>query len=247
MKGKSMNLFMEKIKEYYLLNKVKIIMYFSIFLIFIIFSITSYFIYNSNNKKDIKAVSTAIEPIKEKEAEEIKSKYIYVDIKGFVKSPGVYEILEESRVIDAINVAGGLKENANTRFINLSKMLNDGDVIVIYSNEEIENAKKTETIYVETPCVCEEVENTACYNEDNLSNKTDNSNNEEISNNNLININTASSEELQTIKGIGDAKASAIIEYRNTNGLFNSIEDIKNVNGISESLYDKIKDFITTE
>jgi len=158
---------------------------------------------------------------------------IYVDIKGYVNKPGVYKINDNLRVIDVINEAGGLKKDANTRFINLSKKVNDGDVIVIYSNSEIKKAEKQDTIYVETPCVCEEVKNDACYKE------------EDTKVNGKVNINTSSKEELKTLSGIGDAKANAIIEYRTKNGGFKSIEDILKVNGISESVYAKIKENIT--
>ncbi len=158
--------------------------------------------------------------------------YIYIDIKGSVKNPGVYKLNSDSRVVDAIEASGGVLEDANTRFINLSKSLNDGDVIVVYSYKEIEEAKKEEKIVIETPCICEEVKNDACYKD------------EDLTSDGKVNINTASFEELKSLNGIGDAKAKAIIEYRNTNGNFKSIEEIKNVIGISESLYEKIKDSI---
>ena len=161
----------------------------------------------------------------------INEGYIYVDVKGSVKNPGVYKLEGSSRVVDAIEASGGILESANTRFINLSKSLNDGDVVVVYSNEEIENAKNEEIIYIETPCVCEEVKNDACYKEEGKEGK--------------VNINTASLSELKTLSGIGDAKANAIIEYRTKIGKFKSIEEVKNVSGISDSLYEKIKDLIT--
>ena len=159
------------------------------------------------------------------------SEFIYVDVKGSVETPGVYKLNSDSRVIDAIEASGGITEDANTRFINLSKLLNDGDVVVVYSNTEIENAKKDNIIYIDTPCVCEEVKNDACYKEDSSSGK--------------VNINTANIDELKSLDGIGDAKANAIIKYRTENGNFKSIEDINNVSGISESLYSKIKENIT--
>lgn len=159
---------------------------------------------------------------------------IYIDIKGSVANPGVYKLDSNSRVTDAIEASGGITSDANTRFINLSKKLNDGDVIVVYSNKEIKDAQKENIVYIETPCVCEEVKNDACYKEE-----------KGVVNNGKININTATIDELKTLTGIGDAKAKAIIEYRNKNGLFSNIEDIKKVNGISESVYAKIKENIT--
>ena len=176
----------------------------------------------------------------------IENKKIIVDVKGSVNNPGVYELNEGQRVIDAIKSSGGLKKNANTRFINLSKELKDGDVIVIYSNEEIEKANETKTIIVETPCICEEVKNDGCI----LENNTNQDQSDSIVNNGsgeskLININTANKEELMELNGIGESKAIAIIEYRESIGYFKSIDDILNVNGISENTFEKIKSNIT--
>ena len=170
---------------------------------------------------------------KEEEKEETNTNEIVVDIKVSVKKPGVYKIKENSRVTDAIEAAGGLAKNANTRFINLSKLLHDGDVVVIYSNEEIEEARKKETIVVETPCVCEEVKNDACYKE------------ETKDTNGKVNINTATITELMTLTGIGESKAKLIIEYRIKNGNFKDIKDIMKVKGISETLFSKFKENIT--
>lgn len=158
-------------------------------------------------------------------------KFIFVDVKGAIKKPGVYKLHVGSRVIDAINIAGGLVKDANTLHMNLSDVLKDSDIVKVYTNKEIENAKKEDKIDVIEPCVCEEV---IC--EDNVSNEKDKS---------KININTASVEELDTLNGIGESKAKAIFEYRKSNGDFLKIEDIMNVNGISESIFEKIKDYIT--
>lgn len=152
-------------------------------------------------------------------------KYIYVDIKGAIKKPGVYKLEENSRIIDAINISGGLLKTANTSYTNLSKILNDSDVIKIYTNDEIKKLEK------ETPEELPKIE----------TNITE----EPKQENSLININTSTKEQLQTLNGIGESKANSIIDYRTQNGPFKTIEDIKNVSGISETLYDKIKDFIT--
>lgn len=175
----------------------------------------------------------AKEDLKEETNTETSVKEIVVDVKGSVKKPGVYKIKENSRVTDAIDAAGGLSKNANTRFINLSKLLSDGDVVVIYSNEEIEDAKKEDKIVVETPCICEEVKNDACYKE------------ETTNTNGKININTATINELITLTGIGESKAKLIIEYRTQNGNFKDIKDIMKVKGISETLFSKFKENIT--
>lgn len=190
-----------------------------------------FYLYTIINKKT--NVVTKSEVITKEEIKEEKEEFIYVDVKGSVKSPGVYKIKDDSRVQDAIEAAGGITKDANTRYINLSKSLKDSDVIMVYSDKEIQKAKEDNIVYIETPCVCEEVKNDACINES------------EEDFDGKVNINTASIDELKTLYGIGDAKAASIIEYRNNNGKFKSIEDIKNVTGISESLFNKIKDSIT--
>lgn len=178
----------------------------------------------------------------------LSNEKIFVDIKGSVNKPGVYELDSGKRVYDVIVLAGGLKKDANTRFINLSQELKDGDVIVIYSEQEILDAKKEDRIVVNTPCICEEVKNDSC-----IKDSLDNKNNQDISNNNdssdsnnkTININQATKEELMSLNGIGEAKANSILEYRNTNGLFKTKEELMNVSGISETIFEKIKENIT--
>ena len=158
----------------------------------------------------------------------------YIDIKGSVKKPGVYEFKENDRVIDAINMAGGLKKNANTSNINLSEKLKSEMVIYVYSDSEIK--KGNNALSCNTICETKVIEINNCIEE-----KTNNNN----TNNNLININIASLEELQTLTGIGESKAKNIIDYRTTNGSFKTIEEIKNISGIGDALFEKIKDKIT--
>ena len=157
------------------------------------------------------------------------------------------------RVIDVIKKAGGLIENANTEYINLSKKLVDEMIIIIYSNDEIEKFKETnkEVIYIEYECICPDNKNDACINENDTVNtngvKEKDKSSKEISNDskdNLISINTATLEELMTLSGIGESKAQAIIDYREENGEFKKLEDIMNVSGIGESAYSKIKNNI---
>lgn len=193
------------------------------------------FIYLDNkiNKKEITKIENIIyeennvEEEKENVEEIIKISYIYVDVKGAVKKPGVYKLESGARIIDAINISGGLLKNSNTSYINLSKILNDSDMIKVYTNEEVENMSKEELKNVESE-----------VNEEDVMQKEETSFD-------IININTASVSELDKLNGIGEAKAKSIVEYRSVNGEFKSIEEIKNVDGISESLFEKIKDFIT--
>ena len=161
-----------------------------------------------------------------------------VDIKGEVISPGIYELPSTSRVIDVINKAGGLTDIADTSVINLSKKIEDEMVIIIYSEYEVNNwlTTKQEEDYLQEKCQNSEdskIENDACISDNVIEN-----------NETLININTATKEELMTLSGIGETKALAIISYREKTP-FTSIEDIKNVSGIGDSTYNEIKDYIT--
>lgn len=201
------------------------------------------FIYGNNTTEKYEEVKPEIKEIKEDKKEEI-IKY-KVDIKGSVKKPGVYELIEGSRIIDVIKASGGLNKDSNTDYINLSKKIKDEMVIIIYSNKEIKELKedKKEIIkyeIVEVEKKCPNKTNDAC-----IENKTETTKTlENEDSNGLIDINTASKEQLMTLPSIGESKANLIIDYRSENR-FNSIEDIKNVSGIGNSLYEKIKDFIT--
>lgn len=159
-----------------------------------------------------------------------KSEKQFIDVKGSVQNPGVYEFKENDRVIDAIELAGGLTKDANTSNINLSQKLYSEMVIYVYNNSEIKN---NDILSCDTICKPNIIEVNNCV-------SSNNSNSNEI-----ININTATLEELTGISGIGESKAKSIIEYRETNGLFKFIEDIKNISGIGDSLFEKIKNNIT--
>ena len=188
------------------------------------------FISSNNSSLDI---SDDFESSSEVEdAEEVIT--YFVDIKGEVNNPGTYEVLPDTRVLDVIEKAGGLTANANTSVNNLSLKVKDEMVIIIYSNEEVSNFSKVKEkeSQVSKSCNSSDIKNDTCINNDSLSG--------------LVNINTASKEELMTLTGIGESKALDIISYRDNNGLFNDISDITKVSGIGDSLYAKIKDFITT-
>lgn len=174
----------------------------------------------------------AEEIIEKVEVEEESVSVVKVDIKGAVKTPGVYEVLTTSRVIDVIELAGGLKKNANTEYINLAKNVEDEMIIWIYTNSEIKQYEEDNIkyAYIEKECNCPDVTTSTCINNTQTTGK--------------ININMASLEELMTLTGIGESKALSIIEYREQTP-FSTIEDIKNVSGIGESAFDKIKENIT--
>lgn len=140
---------------------------------------------------------------------------IVVDIKGAVKSSREYELVEGSRVRDLIQAAGGLTEEADENTIHFSKILTDEECVYIYKKGESENIESIAPVR----------------------------NNLETNNGSKkININKASIEELSTLYGIGEVKAKAIIDYREKNGGFKSIEDLGSVDGIGSKTVDKLRD-----
>ena len=205
-------------------------------IILILLSVSGYFIYINIPKKE--EIKISKEPVK-KEKEEVKEESKYkVDIKGQINNPGIYEVPISSRVIDVINLAGGLTVNADTSVINLSKKVIDEMVIIVYSKEEVTNFKKTKEIeqQVQEQCIQKDensLKNDACIS----SNKNTSTN--------KVSINNASTEELMTLPGIGESKAKDIIDYRTKNGPFKKLEDLKNIPGIGENVYNNLKENIT--
>lgn len=210
-------------------------------LIVLVTLVLGIFYYQYNN-----SVSTP--PVKKlsltKEKEEVNT--VFVDVKGAVNAPGVYELDDGKRVIDVINLAGGLREDADTINLNLSKKLADEAYIVIYTKEEIYNYKKnnqsnSKIECASFECVCPDKNNDACIVNDDK--KTSNAKKEEsvTVENKSISINNATKEELMNLPGIGESRADAIIKYRQENGNFKTLEEIKNVSGIGDALYEKIK------
>lgn len=221
-------------------KKYKKIIIISLVLLIVILSTGIYLVHASSiPEENVEINELEKEDVIIEEKQEVIADKILIDIKGAVVNPGVYQLSIGCSVMDAINMAGGLLENANTNTINLSKRLVDEMVIIIYTNEQIENYNKekvmTEFVYVEIPCVCPDTINNACIENNNtIDVKKD-----------KISINTATKEELMTLSGIGASKAEEIIKYREANGNFKDIAEIKNVSGIGESAFDKIKDNIT--
>lgn len=209
----------------------------------------------SNPDKNIALVSEEV--VKEEvKCEKEENKEIRVDVKGAVSKQGVYLLHEGDIVNDAILAAGGITSKGTTKNINLSKKLDDQMVIYVYTVAELnkymkDNEVDTKTNVEKESCHCPTYDISNCEGASIIENneiiggqESDNSNDE----NNIggkININTASKEQLLSLSGIGESKALAIIEYRNNNGNFSSIEQIKNVTGIGDALFAKIKDFIT--
>lgn len=142
---------------------------------------------------------------------------IFVDIKGAVKNPGVYQMKVGDRVKDALDAAGGLTAEADSQKVNLAKRLEDQMVIVVPKvGEEAEEIPAGET-------------------------------RKEATKEGKVNINTATVEELKTLKGVGEKKAEAIIEYRKKNGSFQTKEDLMKVRGIGKKLFESFQERIVTQ
>lgn len=150
--------------------------------------------------------------------ESIEDSIKKVYISGEINKPGVYQIKDGDRLEDLINEAGGLTDKASDKTLNLAQRLDDQMKIYIPNIDEensLENIDPNKAANIS------------------VSSKSE-----------LININTASKEELMTLPNIGDKRADAIIEYRSANK-FEKIEDIKNVTGIGDKFYEALKDLIT--
>jgi competence protein ComEA len=221
-------------------NKEKIIGSIAILCISIVFIIVGYSMSNSNSKEDINAanyqdifvetdktiekkdtvgVTSAKSSVIDDTNIKVDTNNIKVDIKGAVKYPGVYEIKKESRVTDLIKLAGGITETSDLDATNLSTKLNDEDCIVIYEKGQ---ADKMQNVQNGT-------KSSEVLSGDDKSSTT-------------ININNASKEELNTLTGIGEVKADAIIKYREENGGFKSVEELTSVEGIGEKSLSKFID-----
>jgi len=190
---------------------------------------------------DIVAI-TSEDNVKPLEENKINNSKVFVDVKGAVKKPGVYEVDDKAIVNDVIKLAGGFNNNAYTNGINLSKKINDEMVVFVYTKDEIKknDVKVEEICSVPSYTITECVDNKSSI----ITSDTKNSSNNDKNSNTIININTANEKELLTLSGIGESKAKAIIEYRK-NSPFQNIQDIMKVSGIGEALYAKIKDYIT--
>lgn len=162
---------------------------------------------------------------------------IVVHIKGEVVNPGLYEFEEGARLNDAVLAAGGMTENAGKDAINLALRLYDEDEIHIPSQSEV---PKTSTSVVENPSVSRSPKSSGSS----ASASAKSSGKTAPSATNKLNINTASADELDMLPGIGPTYAQAIIEYRNTNGPFGTIEEIMKVSGIGQKRFADIKDMI---
>ena len=142
---------------------------------------------------------------------------IMVDLKGQIKQPGVYQANTDERVIDVISRAGGLTDKADQGQVNFAEHVKDEMIIYIPAKGETAPISSGSTTSLSVGD-----QKTA-----------------------KININKADETELQNLPGIGPAKAAAIVEYRNTSGPFKVVEDLKNISGIGDKTFEKLKDLIS--
>ena len=166
---------------------------------------------------------------------ETNQEKIYIYVTGEVNIPGVVILNKGSRISDAINAAGGVTNNANTTKINLVYVLEDGMKVRIPSNKELNNNSSFEYITTKSG----EGANENIEKEE----KTENKVNKKTTS--LVNINTATQTELETLPGIGPSIALKIINYRKENGKFSNVEELKNVNGIGDNKFEAMKKYVT--
>ncbi len=159
-----------------------------------------------------------------------------VDVKGAIKNPGVYEVAENTRIYEVIEFAGGLLETATTENINLSKKVTDEMVIYIFSKEEYQKKMSCDIKNDSEGEISKEI---------GIKESVIDSFHKTEPENQKISLNKATKEELMTLEGIGESKAIQIIEYRTRNHGFQKVEELKEVKGIGEVLYEKIKNYIT--
>lgn len=188
--------------------------------LFFYFSLSS-----SDSSRPQEELIETIQPIEETipmeyTAEEAVQQQVFVDIKGAVMYPGVYELQPDKRIFDAIQLAGGYIENADTQLVNHAQKVQDEMVIYIpIKGEQLEDISSN---LLMLPLESQ-----------NKSQK--------------INVNTADAETLATLPGIGPSKAHSILSYREEKGRFQTIDDVRNINGIGDKTFEKIKDSITVK
>lgn len=185
-----------------------------------------YSVYSSTNEESLIEGEDIVEESYEQKS--IQSEKVIVHIAGEVNNPGIIEVEEGSRIADIVEMAEGFTNTADVSKINLAYVVQDGQKITIPSTENLEEKTEEDSNYII---------------QDNAKGVIEESTQKE-KNVGIVNINKATQTELEQLPGIGTSTALKIVEYRKTNK-FKTIEDIKNVSGIGEAKFDKIKDYIT--
>ena len=172
----------------------------------------------TNLQAEVVAVSKDSSTEKEEKEEPVEKDLITVDVKGAVKAPGIYDLPVGSRVNDAVQKAGGLTEQADSKSLNLAQKVSDEALVYV-------------------PAKGEEV----------ASEKTGSGTASSTSKEKKVNINKASLEELKQVKGLGGKRAQDIIDHRETNGKFKSVDELKKVSGIGAKTIEKLKEYVTVD
>ncbi|NCO23562.1 MAG: hypothetical protein COZ07_05730 [Candidatus Infernicultor aquiphilus] len=208
---------------FHLSNQEKITIIFLLILIMIGIGII---LYKNFNNEDNLALNSPSNFSENNIAEKVEVPSVIIHISGAVKNPGVYQLKSTDRVVDAVKIAGGITERANPDAINLAALLKDGQKIII-------PYKISNQVTVES--------------DKNISKNIEEVYSSSSSPSDQININTADDHTLQSLPGIGPVLSKRIIDYRDQNGLFEVIDDIKNVSGIGEKKFEGIKDLICVQ
>ena len=172
----------------------------------------------TNLQAEVAAVSKDSSTEKEVKEEPLEQDLITVDVKGAVKSPGIYDLPVGSRVNDAVQKAGGLTEQADSKSLNLAQKVSDEALVYVPTKGEEAVSQQTGSGTVSS-----------------------------ISKEKKVNLNKASLEELKQVKGLGGKRAQDIIDHRETNGKFKSVEELKKVSGIGAKTIEKLKDYVTVD
>ena len=172
----------------------------------------------TNLQAEVAAVSKDSSTEKEEKDESVEQDLITVDVKGAVKSPGIYDLPVGSRVNDAVQKAGGLTEQADSKSLNLAQKVNDEALVYVPTKGEEAASQQAGSGAASS-----------------------------TSKEKKVNINKASLEELKQVKGLGGKRAQDIIDHREANGKFKSVEELKKVSGIGAKTIEKLKDYVTVD
>ena len=173
----------------------------------------------TNLQAEVAAVSKdSVSENEVKKEEPVEQDLITVDVKGAVKAPGIYDLPIGSRVNDAVQKAGGLTEQADSKSLNLAQKVSDEALVYVPTKGEEAVSQQTGSGTVSS-----------------------------TSKEKKINLNKASLEELKQVKGLGGKRAQDIIDHRETNGKFKSVDELKKVSGIGAKTIEKLKDYVTVD
>lgn len=221
------------------------------FLSLAVIALSGYMVYMLNTKEECFCEPvTDLISLEEPSEEVVETPPIYVEVKGAVNHPGVFEVNENNIINDVIALAGGLKDNAYTDNINLSKKVSDELVVYVFTKEEYKKNSSSNNTHTNTSSASSskesyQIDEATKNNISIITSSNSETTTSQDTTSKLININTASAQELTSLPGIGETKANNIVSYRTENGYFKTIEDLKNVSGIGDATFEQLKDYIT--